>query len=60
VVYLTQNGASTVVMGERETARGMIAEGLETLAPASPAAGPVEAAAPLPPAQPEGPAPQTA
>ncbi|MFV3076627.1 YbaL family putative K(+) efflux transporter [Niveispirillum fermenti] len=28
VTYLTQNGASVVVMGERETARGMIAEGL--------------------------------
>lgn len=33
VVYLTQNGASTVVMGERETARGMIAEGLVALTP---------------------------
>ena len=60
VIYLTQNGASTVVMGERETARGMIAEGLATLVPASPTAEPVEAAALLPSAQPEGPAPQPA
>lgn len=36
VVYLTQNGASTVVMGERETARGMISEGLVALTPKAP------------------------
>ncbi len=40
VVYLTQNGASTVVMGERETARGMIAEGLVALTPKAPIAPP--------------------
>lgn len=38
VIYLTQNGASTVVMGERETARGMIAEGLVALTPVAPVA----------------------
>lgn len=35
VTYLTQNGASVVVMGERETARGMIAEGLDQPSPAA-------------------------
>ncbi|MFV3129905.1 YbaL family putative K(+) efflux transporter [Niveispirillum sp. KHB5.9] len=66
VVYLTQNGASTVVMGERETARGMIAEGLASMAPVAAAIVavdlPVETDAPPPPtdSEPEGPAPQPA
>ncbi|MBP7334681.1 YbaL family putative K(+) efflux transporter [Niveispirillum sp.] len=64
VVYLTQNGASTVVMGERETARGMIAEGLASMRPppAASALAEIEAApAPDRPAQaggPDTPAPQ--
>ncbi|WP_245838079.1 YbaL family putative K(+) efflux transporter [Niveispirillum lacus] len=42
VAHLTQSGASTVVMGERETARGMIAQGL-AVRPPPPVAKPATA-----------------
>lgn len=64
VIYLTQNGASTVVMGERETARGMIAEGLASLIPPASRmeARTTDAVPPTPcqPGQPDGPAAQPA